>query len=770
MRLNRRVQILILPVLFTSFLLIAVGLYLVERTSIYRLNQSAAKLEATELTGSFSQYSLAAKGVLASLVQSDALHYFLDSSDEHFKSLALSSGLDGVLNSLTDLSANHFSITFLRGDGVLEYYYENSLDPFSSPDPELQEWAAQLAESRVSSASVYFPEKQHIAYCRILDRLTLKPSLEFGTEQTVVVIVVLSPTEFITRCSELARLNRTFTFWDETKSPPAVGPFEARRQLSGFGTIGVRINTEAVDESLREISLRLILGFVLLTSLTHIILQWLLGRYVIGPINLLSQQLSNVDLSATSEIMVFSSRDEIGNLSMTFARLYEKLKETYEGTRELAERDALTTLYNRRVFNLILQKLLIRAKVNTSSVALLYIDIDNFKCVNDHFGHAVGDSLLRTFALRLHDVVRGGDVIFEQYGLSSTTARLAGDEFAVIIHSYSKSEVAVKVAHRILQICDNGFSCEDGHFPISLSVGVATFPQDGVTADELIVNADSAMYHSKKSGKNTISFYSERLGEAAKRQQVLELHLKQLDTDELELYYMPIVDAATRQIHSFEVLLRWFSKTLGQVSPAEFIPLAESLGIYQKIDLWVIERAFAEAATLKGRFGERIRVSINISAAELSQKDFVDKVFRLAEMYRVEPSMFTVEITETFYQDHRASGSGLLYALSEAGFQLAIDDLGSGYSSLLQLVEFPISMVKIDRAFVEKSIANDNVRVLKSLVEFCHVQELQVTAEGVEDEATIELLREAGFDYLQGFYFSKPLPLAGALELSAERG
>jgi diguanylate cyclase (GGDEF)-like protein len=765
MKLNRRVQLLIIPVLFTSFLLVAVSLYLVERNSIFKLNQRSAELEATELAASFSQYTLIARGFLSSLIQSDALRYFLDSTDEHFKSLALSSGLDGVLNSLTDLSSDHFSITFIRGSGELDYYYENSLDPFSTPDPQLQEWASELFASHTSSASKYFLEKERMAYCRILDRLTLKPPLAYGTDESFAVIVMLSPTEFLQRSKDLAKVKHPLTFWPTPQAPLAPGQFEARREIAGFGILGVQIAPETVSASLIGILQRLTLGFLALMSLTYVALHWLLAHYVVRPINLLEQQLSNVDLNATEEIAVHNSQDEIGNLSVTFARLYDKLKDTYEGTRELAERDALTTLYNRRVFNLILQKLLTRADISNSNVGLLYIDIDNFKFVNDQYGHSVGDALLRTFALRLHDVVRGGDIIFEKDGLSSTAARLAGDEFAVIVHGYSENDVPGKVARRILQLCENGFNCEEGHFPISLSVGVATFPDDGQTSDELIVNADSAMYQSKKSGKNAISFYSEGLGEAAKRQQSLEMQLKKLKLDEFELYYMPIVNLETGEIHSFEALLRWHSKSLGSVSPAEFIPLAESLGVFQKIDLWVLERAFAEAVDFRERFGEQMRISINISAAELSQANFVTKLFQLVKAYQVDPSMFTLELTETFYQDNNTLGPPLLSALADAGFHLAIDDLGSGYSSLLQLVEFPISMVKLDKTFIEKSLANANLRILQSLVEFCHVQNLDVTAEGVEDESSIKALSEAGCDYLQGYYFSKPLPLADALKL-----
>lgn len=760
MKLNRRVQLLILPVLVSSFLVIAIGLYFVERNAIYSLNRSSAELEATELAGIFSKYTQISKGFLASLTPSDALRNFLASDDEQFKSLALSSSLDGLLNNLADLSADYLSITLLRRNGSLEYYYENSLDPFSSPDPQLLQWAENQFSGQVHSATMYFVEKQRVAYCHVLDRITLNAPLDFNSENIIAIVVAISPSEFINRSDQLADQNRTISFRDSQYIPSPNGPFEARRQITGFGSISVEIDRQVVDANLTNIFRRLAIAFLALTVLTYIVLQWLLSRYVIEPINRLEHQLSNIDLNATEEIAIHKSNDEIGNLSATFSRLYNKLKETHDVTRELAERDSLTTLYNRRIFNLTLQKLLTRAERSGTSVALLYIDIDNFKYVNDQFGHTAGDALLRTFAFRLHDVIRASDIILEKKGLSSTAARLAGDEFAVILHGYNKQDVPGKVARRVLNICQNGFTCEEGNFPISLSIGVASYPHDGTDAEELIMNADAAMYQSKRSGKNSISFYSEELAEPAKRQQSLELHLKQLDTAELELYYMPIVDAEKGSIICFEALLRWFSKTLGQVSPAEFVPIAESLGVYRQIDLWVIERAFAESEKLKIAYGEHIRVSINISAAELSQNDFVSEVFYLADKYQISPSMFTFEITETFYQNHASSELELLHTLNKEGFQLAIDDLGSGFSSLLQLVEFPISMVKLDRTFVDKSLAGSNLRTLKSLVEFCHVQELKVTAEGVENEADVAVLRQAGCDFLQGFYFSEPLPIS----------
>jgi len=513
MKLSNRVRSLILPVLTASFLLVGAGVYVVERQSIISLNRSAADLEATELAADMNQYALLGKSFISSLVHSDALRYFLDSDDDHFKSLALSSGLDGILNSLADLSADHFSITFIRSNGVLEYYYENSLDPFSEPDPFLPSWATRQFADHVVSSSVYNEEKKRLVFCQILDRLTLKSPLDFSSENSVAVIVELSPTEYLHRAERLQIYQRKITFWGNMVLPPSPGQFEARHLVMGLGTVSVAVDDKVIQAGLRKVLLRLIVWYVLFTGSTYIVLQWLLQRYVLGPINRLEQQLSGVDLEATEEIEVIAGNDEIGKLSQSFARLYGKLKETYDGTRELAERDALTSLYNRRVFNLALEELLNQAKTDKSRVALIYIDIDNFKYVNDHFGHFAGDILLRGFAGKLSDVVRDSDVVFPKSSVASTTARLAGDEFAVIVHGYKDDTVPGKVAGRIRCLCQDGLICEGQHFPVTLSIGVAVFPADGENVEQLVIAADSAMYESKKSGKNAVTIFSEKPAE-----------------------------------------------------------------------------------------------------------------------------------------------------------------------------------------------------------------------------------------------------------------
>ncbi len=600
-------------------------------------------------------------------------------------------------------------------------------------------------------------------FCSIVDGETPAPPVNIMRDVTVAILVWANLGKYVKQRDTLRSQGWSITFWDEEEAIPLQKTLESRMVVPGIGSFSVMIEEDIVNKRLINFCFQLFFSSIILIIVSHFILQRLMHKYVIGPIERLESTLAGVDLHATQEIKVYQAKDEIGNLSRTFAALYNQLRETYQGTKELAERDSLTSLYNRRVFNLILEKLLIRAGKNQHKVALLYIDIDNFKFVNDQYGHATGDSLLRNFALRLHEVVRGGDIVHLGFELESTAARLAGDEFAIVIHGFSDNEVPGKVARRILSLCDNGFGFDDGMFPVSLSIGVATYPDDAKTTHDLIVNADTAMYQSKKTGKNRISFFAEELAASSRRQQAVEAGLKHLDYKEFELYYMPIIKSSNREVYAFEALLRWSSKDLGPVSPAEFIPLAESVGIYQEIDLWVLERAFNDSKVIQDVFGDQVRVSINISAAELSQKDFVEKIYPLLEKHKVNPLSFTLEITETFYQDHSDSGQHLMQTLNKSGFQLAIDDLGSGYTSLLQLVEFPISIVKLDRTFVVKSLASENQKTLHALVEFCHAQGLKVIAEGVETEHEAKVLVQNGCDYLQGFHFSKPIALSELL-------
>lgn len=760
MKLNNRLPFLIIPVLFTSFLLIAVGLYFIERKATYSLTRSSVAKEAAELSGSLTGYTHFASGTLATIIQSDSLRRYTATSDEYLQTLAFDSSIDEIINSAEDLPTQYFSVMFFSADGSVKYYYETGLDPFSEAPAELKEWASKLFIDKKQADKHYFVQSGRVAVARVLNQTTLKPAFDFSNQKNFAVTVCISPTNFEERRQELRQAGRTVTLDSSNWHPDISTPLSALREIPGYGLLRVEADHKGVEKNLKNILFKLTLLFLLLTVITHLVLQWLMKKYVTGPIEQLEYQFSHIDLDQRNEISVYRSNDEIGSLNASFVKLYEKFRETYEKTKELAEKDSLTKLYNRRVFNLTLDQLINRAgKSGVTQVALLYIDIDNFKYINDNYGHAAGDVVLQSFALRLHEIIRGSDVIFDKIREKLTTARLAGDEFSVIIHGYSGEDVPRKVAERILKTCENGFSCEGEVFPITLSIGVAIFPEDGSSAEELVVNADSAMYESKKNGKNSISYYSAELSEYARRQQLLEIELKQLDLNELVLYYMPIVDVKKGRIKGFEALLRWFSKNLGAVSPNDFIPLAETLGLHQRIDMWVLEQALDQAHVIWDHFGDDMKMSINISAAELSNVHFTDELLLLVERKQVKPQLINIEITETFYRDRSSTGLDQMIKIKEAGFNLAIDDFGSGFTSIIQLVEFPIDIVKIDRLFLMKAIDSGKQDLIGSLVRFCHDQNLLVTAEGVETPENLKKLTDAGCDSVQGFHFGTPMPL-----------
>lgn len=760
MKLNKRLPYVIIPVLFTSFLITAIGLYVLERRSVYALTMSSLEKEATELSGSLIAYTRFIDGTLTLLLQSDALRRYTDTADEYLKSLAFDAALDELVGSIEGLTTTHFSVMFMQMDKV-DYYYQSGLDPFAEPSHIIKQWSLEHCRNRQPDGRQFFTDLERLTILRIIDRRTLKPANRFEAENVLAITVSVNPTDFIKRRDQLIEGERKISFSDKNNtSTLPQETLHSRRAIPGFGVLTVEVPKKSVERELRSVLIKLVVAFLMLTGISNVVLQLLLKRYVTGPIEHLEYQIRNIDIEKENALVLYESDDEIGSLSSSFIKLYDQINQSYQKTKDLAEKDTLTKLYNRRVFNLTLQGLINRAgRAKDQMVALLYIDIDNFKFVNDNYGHSIGDMVLQAFALRLHEVIRSSDFVFNQHS-GMTPARLAGDEFSVIIYGYTKESVPRMVAKRMLDICKDGFVCDEGTFPITLSIGVAAYPEDGKTVDELVVKADSAMYQAKKSGKNTVSYYSAELLEQARYQQQLEVEIKRGDTTEFELYYMPIVDSSTQKVNGFEVLLRWFSKKLNcYVPPAEFVPMAESLGCYRPIDMWVINEAFSKVQELSERYGENVHVSINISAAEMGDAGFVEELPKLIDKHRIDPHRITIELTETFYQDYTEKSLAQLELIHQAGFRLAIDDFGSGFTSIIQLVDFPIDVVKIDRAFIVKSLANNKLNVLRSLVSFCHEQSLQVVAEGIETREDFEKMQQAGCDFVQGYYFCKPMPL-----------
>lgn len=425
----------------------------------------------------------------------------------------------------------------------------------------------------------------------------------------------------------------------------------------------------------------------------------------------------------------------------------------------LAHYDALTGLPNRNLALDRLQQATVEAERRARHVALLLLDIDGFKLINDSLGHTLGDEVLRALAHRLQETVREGD----------TVARLSGDEFALILNDLAAPADAALVANKLFIALNRPFPLNGHEIFVGVSVGIAVFPDDSRNAEELLRNADVAVYRAKDAGRNAYQFYvpemtrkaSERLGmESALRQALLR--------DEFELHYQPLLDGAGAEVRAFEALVRWRHPQLGLLAPGRFIPLAEETGLIAPLTVWVLRHACAQARAWQLAGYRDIRMCVNVSAQTFAQQDVIASVRAALQESELAADALELELTESLLlqPDSRAA----LAALSALGVRLSIDDFGTGYSSLAYLKRFPIDTLKIDRSFVhDLARADDDRAIVRAIITMAHTLGLRVIAEGVETAAQLEFLRAQGCDLVQGFYFAAPQPAAAAAAFLAQR-
>ena len=417
--------------------------------------------------------------------------------------------------------------------------------------------------------------------------------------------------------------------------------------------------------------------------------------------------------------------------------------------RHLARHDALTNLYNR--FTLIerLEQALDIAAQQNNAVAVVFIDLDGFKAVNDTHGHAAGDSLLIQVSKRIQSEIHASD----------TLARIGGDEFVMILTGAPQPERASRVATRVIEALRKPFQIEGHNIEISASVGIALYPDDGATADTLMRAADIAMYRVKDEGRGALRFFEASMNAQlqARLQMQQELAVA-VERGELVLHYQPIVNGRTGELETFEALIRWNHPRCGMVPPADFIPLAEQTGLINQIGSWVIETACREAAQWSGS----CQVSINVSPKQFQHSDFCEAIVRSLGAHAVLPARLLVEVTEGILIDDPAKAVNTLNRLREIGVRVALDDFGTGYSSLSYLQLFRFDKFKIDQSFIRKlGESEDALTLTRTIVNLGHNLGLHVTAEGVETPAQLAILQQLGCDQIQGYLIARPAP-AGA--------
>ena len=428
----------------------------------------------------------------------------------------------------------------------------------------------------------------------------------------------------------------------------------------------------------------------------------------------------------------------------------------------LAYFDELTELPNRQLFTQSLERTIATAQRDGRQFAVLFVDLDRFKRINDTLGHGVGDELLKEVAGRLEKCTRSTDSVTrvdssEDSGIK--LARLGGDEFVIKLDDVENVETVSAIASRVISALTPPFSCEGHQFVVTPSIGIALYPQDGQTGEELLTNADSAMYRAKFHGRNNYKFYSETMRTKSLHRLDLENQIrKAIDNGQFELHYQPKVDAETWSLVGAEALLRWNHPERGRIAPDDFIPVAEETGLIVPIGQWVLREACKQVRAWSTLPLGAIPVSVNISSHQFASDSLVEDVLDAVSGAGIDALLLELEITESVLLQDADNTLNALQQLKQAGVSLSVDDFGTGYSSLSYLKRFPIDTLKIDKSFVtDLHYDTDDAAICAAILAMAQQLALNVVAEGVETEEQLEFLRRHGCNQIQGFLCSKPL-------------
>jgi len=440
----------------------------------------------------------------------------------------------------------------------------------------------------------------------------------------------------------------------------------------------------------------------------------------------------------------------------------EDLRSALAAVRQVATHDNLTGLPNRVLFGEELQHALAQAERRHRPVALLFMDLDRFKNINDTLGHAFGDRVLQEAAKRLTRCVRESDIL----------ARLGGDEFVLLVEEFPDPANLGEIAQKLLTAVSQVTSIDGRELNLSVSIGICTYPADGRDAKTLLANADIAMYRAKERGRNNFCFYSAQLNLHTPERLALEAALRGgLERGEFRVHYQPKIDMATGAITGVEALLRWQHPELGLLLPEKFIHLAEETGLIVPIGLWTLREVCTRAKAWQEAGLPRLPVAVNLSARQFRQEQLVSQLAEILKSTGLEPDILEVEITESMVMQDPDGAVALMKALRKMGVRLTIDDFGTGYSSLGYLKRFPINSLKVDKSFVrDLPHSSDDVAITRAVIAMAHSLQMNVIAEGVEHQGQFDLLRDEGCDEYQGYLCQPPLTEEDLMRFIRESG
>ena len=485
---------------------------------------------------------------------------------------------------------------------------------------------------------------------------------------------------------------------------------------------------------------------------------------------LATQHIGSVDYTLTHEDstrhfearLVATGADEVLGL----VRDISERKRTEEQIRRLAYCDSLTGIPNRQAFLETLERELLRSKEHDKKFAVLFMDLDAFKRINDTLGHDVGDHLLKVVSERLRETIRPSDLVlraeheFEASFGGSNLARLGGDEFTILIPDLERVEDALNVAHRVKEAMRRPFMIEGHEIFVTASIGISLYPEDGEDCNSLLKYADTAMYHAKNCGKNNAKLYSSSLTMEIMSHVKMEVGLrKALQNNELYLLYQPQIDVPSTQIVGVEALVRWRHPERGIISPTEFIPLAEETGLIVPIGEWVLRTACNQAKAWQSDSGRAIRMAVNLSAKQFKDENLMQIVLSALADTGLDARLLELELTEGTLMDDALATMVTLEQLRGIGVYLSIDDFGTGYSSMNYLKRFDVRALKIDRSFIAGLPQDtENAAITRAIIAMAHGLKMVVVAEGVETDEQLLMLEEYGCDMAQGYFLGHPSP------------
>ncbi|MEJ2110556.1 MAG: EAL domain-containing protein [Acidobacteriota bacterium] len=438
----------------------------------------------------------------------------------------------------------------------------------------------------------------------------------------------------------------------------------------------------------------------------------------------------------------------------------------------LAYYDGLTNLPNRILFKEHLNQALAYSQRHERLMAVMFVDLDRFKQINDTFGHSLGDLLLKGIAERLRHCLRQSDCVsrLEIGETEPSVGRFGGDEFTILIPDIPNVQAVARIAKRILESISEQFELEKQEIFVTPSIGISIYPHDGTNAESLLKHADVAMYAAKDKGRSGYHFYNESMNKRTYDKLTLENHLrKAIKRDEFTIYYQPKVEIKTQKLVGAEALLRWNHPTKGLITPSRFIPLAEETGLIKPMGLWGFHAVCIQSVKWQKSGLPPIPISVNLSAVQFQQRDLTDKIIRIIKETKMDPKLIEMEITESTIMQNEEDAGRVLMRLKDLGMSISIDDFGTGYSSLYYLKRFTLDALKIDRSFIKDLSSDpDDRAITTAIIALARTLGLKVVAEGVEEPEHLRFLKEMGCDHAQGFFFSPPLPADKFVEYVSE--